>query len=108
MSEINRLTKRETFEEVILSKKPIVVKFYADWCPDCKRLDIMLIDLIDDFDDISWYEVNSDELKGIAETYGIMGLPSILIFKEGKKIAHLSNAQTKTSQLIRTFLQNEL
>lgn len=108
MSRLITIDKREIFEEVIQSNESIIVKFYADWCPECKRLDIILNNLIDEYKDVSWYEVNSDELIGLAEIYGIMSIPSILIFKNGDKVAHLPSSQTKSLQAIRDFLNHKL
>lgn len=96
------------FNEVIQSDKPVIVKFFADWCPDCKRMNMFIDGVMDEFNNHDWYEVNSDEIDGLAEKYEVMGIPSILLFKNGEKIAHQHSADTKTPESVSEFLQKQL
>lgn len=98
----------EKFNEVINSEKPVIIKFFADWCPDCKRLDMFIGDILEEFSNYEWYEVNTDEIKGIAEKYEVMGIPSILIFQDGEKKAHQHSAYTKTPESVMEFLHQQL
>lgn len=100
--------KRDQFEEVIKSEEPIIVKVFVGWCPDCKRLDMFIPDIIEEFGNYKWYQVNSDEIEGFAEDYEVMGIPSILIFQKGEKIAHQHSAFTKTPESVREFLHQQL
>lgn len=100
-------TKAE-FQQVIQSEQPVIIKFYADWCPDCKRMDMFIGDIMDQFNQYQWYQVNSDEIEGIAHENEVMGIPSLLIFDKGKKIAHQHSAYTKTPEEVTTFLQKNL
>mgnify|MGYP001459843422 FL=1 len=99
---------KEEFNEIITSEEPVIVKFYADWCPDCKRMDMFIDGILEEFSNYKWYEVNSDELKGIAEEYEVMGIPSILIFQNGEKLAHQHSAYTKTPESVTEFLHQQL
>lgn len=98
----------EKFNEIINSDDPVIVKFFADWCPDCKRMDMFIGDILEEFSNYKWYEVNSDELPGLAEKYEVMGIPSILIFQNGEKLAHQHSAYTKTPEEVTEFLQQQL
>lgn len=98
----------EQFNEIIQSEEPVIVKFYADWCPDCKVLDMFIGDVIKDFNNYKWYEVNSDEVAGVAENHQVMGIPSILIFQNGEKLAHQHSAYTKSPESVSEFLQQQL
>lgn len=98
----------ETFNTVIESEQPVIIKFFANWCPDCKRLDMFIGDVMEEFNTYKWFEVNIDEIAGIAETYEVMGIPSMLIFKNGEKIAHQHSAYTKTPESVRQFLKEQL
>lgn len=69
------------FQEIIQSEKPVIIKFFADWCPDCKRMDMFIGEIMEEFNGYDWYEVNSDEVFGLAEKYEVMGIPSILYSK---------------------------
>ncbi len=99
---------KESFTQIIKSDKPVIVKFYANWCPDCKRMDLFIGDIIEKFNNYAWYEVNSDEVEGLAQENDVMGIPSLLIFKDGKKIAHQHSAHTKTPEEVTLFLEKEL
>ncbi|MFZ3578894.1 thioredoxin family protein [Virgibacillus sp. DJP39] len=98
----------DNFNEVIQSEKPVIIKFFADWCPDCKRMDMFIGDVKEEFSGYEWYEVNSDEVDGLAEKYEVMGIPSILIFKNGEKLAHQHSAHTKSPESVSEFLQQQL
>ncbi|WP_430788694.1 thioredoxin family protein [Virgibacillus flavescens] len=105
MENINTI---EQFNKVIQSEKPVIIKFFADWCPDCKRMDMFIGDVMEDVPGYSWYQVNSDEVTGLAEKYEVMGIPSILVFKNGEKIAHQHSAYTKSPESVTEFLQKNL
>ncbi|GAB3045497.1 thioredoxin family protein [Virgibacillus ainsalahensis] len=105
---MEHLQTKEKFNEVISSDEPVIVKFFADWCPDCKRMDMFIGDILEEFNNYKWYEVNSDELDGLAEKYEVMGIPSILIFKDGEKLAHQHSADTKTPESVTEFLHQQL
>ncbi|ASK61273.1 thiol reductase thioredoxin [Virgibacillus phasianinus] len=98
----------DKFNEVIQSDQPVIVKFFADWCPDCKRMDMFIGDVIEEFKGYNWYQLNSDKVKGLAEKYEVMGIPSILIFKNGEKIAHQHSAYTKSPESVSEFLHEQL
>ncbi len=72
---------QEKFAEVIQSAEPVIIKFFADWCPDCKRFDMFSGEIIEKFNNYKWYEVNTDEVEGLAAKYEVMGIPSVLIQK---------------------------
>ena len=99
---------KEEFGKIINSDKPVIVKFYADWCPDCKRMDMFIGDILETYNAYDWYEVNSDEVEGIAQENEVMGIPSLLIFQNGKKLAHQHSAFTKSPEEVTAFLEKEL
>ncbi|GAB4075062.1 thioredoxin family protein [Barrientosiimonas marina] len=96
------------FNEIIQSEKPVIIKFFADWCPDCKRMNMFIGDVMEDFDSYEWYEINTDEVEGIGEKYDVMGIPSILVFQKGEKIGHQHSADTKTPESVSSFLEQQL
>jgi thioredoxin 1 len=92
------------FEEVINNPKPIVIKFFANWCPDCKRMDLFINDVLNQFEPIAFYEIDRDEFAELANQYDVMGIPSLLVFQNNKKIAHLHSANAKTPEQVTEFL----
>ncbi len=73
------LNKEEFEKEVLGSKEPVLVDFYADWCGPCK----MLLPVLDEIDFTDVIKVNVDEYPEIAKRFGIMSIPSLLFFKNG-------------------------
>lgn len=98
----------EKFNETIASDHPVIVKFEADWCPDCRRMDMFIGDILEEYKEYKWHDVNRDELPEIAEKYEVMGIPSILIFKDSHKKAHLHSANAKTPEEVQEFLKASL
>lgn len=98
------ILKKETFEDAIKSERAIV-KFEADWCPDCKRLDMFIGEIMEDFNSQNWYQIDRDQFPEITESYQVMGIPSLLIFENGEKVAHLHSANAKTPEQVREFLE---
>lgn len=105
---MKQIKTEDKFNEIIQSEKPVIIKFFADWCPDCKRMDMFIGEVLEEFNNYEWYEVNSDEVKGLAEKYEVMGIPSILIFQSGEKKAHQHSAYTKSPESVTEFLHQQL
>lgn len=77
----------EQFNELVLeSKGKVVVDFFADWCGPCKMLGPVLEDLANDRAEIKIVKINVDDNPNVARTYGIMSIPSLLLFKNGKLV----------------------
>ncbi|MED1171114.1 thioredoxin family protein [Bacillus inaquosorum] len=105
---MKKITTNEQFNELIQSDKEIIVKFYADWCPDCTRMNMFIGDILEEYNQNDWYELNKDELPELAEKYQVMGIPSLLIFKNGEKTAHLHSANAKTPKEVTEFLSEHI
>ena len=100
------ITTTEEFNEIIAGDSKALVKFQAGWCPDCKRMDMFIDPIVEQYDDYTWYDVDRDVLPDIADKYEVMGIPSLLIFQNGEKKAHLHSAKTKTPDQITDFLES--
>ncbi|WP_010175349.1 thioredoxin family protein [Bacillus coahuilensis] len=98
------IKNNETYESFIESSEPVIIKFFADWCPDCKRMDMFIGEIMDEYNQYKWYELNKDELPEIADKNEVMGIPSLLVYQDGKKIAHLHSANAKTPEQVSEFL----
>lgn len=101
---MEKITTEEAFHKTINSPKPVVLKFETTWCPDCKRLDMFIDEIVKEYSEYEWYAIDRDEFPEIGETYEVLGIPSLLIFQNGEKKAHLHSAYAKTPDDIRNFL----
>jgi len=84
MDKINKVKTKDFEEEVLNAKEPVLVDFYATWCPPCKMLSPILEELAEEFKDkIKFVKVDVDEEYSLAERYGIRGVPTLMLFKDG-------------------------
>ncbi|UQT51873.1 thioredoxin family protein [Bacillus velezensis] len=105
---MKKISTTEQFNELIQTDKEIIVKFFADWCPDCTRMNMFIGDILEEYNQNDWYELNRDELPELADKYQVMGIPSLLIFKNGEKKAHLHSANAKTPEEVTEFLSQHI
>lgn len=98
-----RELNESNFNEVIESRNSIsIVDFYADWCGPCKMLSPILEDLSNEYTNINFYKVNVDDSSNLARNYGIMSIPTLIIFKNSSIEKTLIGLQSK-NDLINTI-----
>ena len=91
-----KITSENFEKEVLNSDKPVVVDFYADWCGPCKMMAPVIDELSNENENLKVGKVNVDDNQNLAVTYGIMSIPTIIIFKNGdvaKKIVGFTSKQ---------------
>jgi thioredoxin 1 len=90
-----------TFEETVRSSdRPVVVEFWAQWCPPCQLLAPILDALAVDYADrIKVYKVNSDEQVGLARRYEVMSVPTVLVFSQGQLQRRMVGARSQARLL---------
>ena len=78
---IKHINSDEFKNEVLKSNKVFLVDFYADWCGPCR----MLAPILESIENIDIYKINVDEEVDLAMEYGIMSIPCVIGFKDGKE-----------------------
>jgi thioredoxin 1 len=82
------------WQSVESSTKPVLVDFWAEWCPPCRMLAPTFEKLAATYgDEISFAKVNVDELPEVAGQYGIRSIPTLLLLREGKVLEMLVGAR---------------
>ena len=80
---VNHIGEEEFTKEVLEAKEPVFVDFYADWCGPCRMLSPIMEEISETH---KVYKINTDEAMNLAREYGIMSIPTLLIFNDGKLI----------------------
>ena len=87
---IKYLEKQEDFFDIISGK--VLVDFYADWCGPCKRMG----DILEVLSGIDILKVNVDLYQDLANKYGVMSIPTLILFENGKEIKKSIGFKTLT------------
>lgn len=88
--------------EVIASDKPVLVDFWATWCPPCRMQSPIVDELAEERTDIRVGKVNVDEQPELAEKFDVQNIPTLIIFKGGKAVKILVGLRSK-EQLMAEF-----
>jgi thioredoxin 1 len=93
-----------TFEQMVLrAKKPVLVDFWAAWCKPCLAVAPILEDLAGEYGDrINFVKLDVDHNPRTAGSYGIMSIPTLLIFRNGEPVSHIIGLRPK-GELKRTL-----
>ena len=88
----------QTFEdEVLKSETPVIVDFWAEWCGPCHAVAPFLEKIVEERkDEVRLVKVNIDEEQGLSQRYGVMSIPTMILFKDGEPTAAAVGAQPKT------------
>ena len=98
----------DSFEqEVVNASSPVLVDFWAEWCGPCKMLAPVLDELANDYDGkLKFTKINIDDNSATAQKFGVRGIPTLMLFKNGELEATKVGSLTK-SQLA-AFLDSSL
>ena len=87
---------KDTFQqEVLESKIPVLVDFWAEWCGPCQMVLPIVEELGEELTDVKICKVNVDEQMELAKQYRVMSIPTLMVFKDGEMVKREMGAKSK-------------
>ena len=97
---VKSIKENEFESEVINSNKPVLIDFWAEWCGPCKQIGPILEEISNEKEDkLKILKLNIDENPQTPQKYGVRGIPTLMLFKDGKLI------DTKVGSLPKSSLE---
>lgn len=94
MSAIN-INKDNFNEEVLQSEKKVLLDFWAPWCGPCRMVVPIVEEIADERADIKVGKVNVDEEPELANQFGVMSIPTLVVMENGKEVSRSVGAKSK-------------
>ena len=91
---------KENFQEIVLNaEKKVLLDFWAPWCGPCRMVLPVVEEIAEERDDIVVGKVNVDEQPELANKYGVMTIPTLIVFKNGQEQQRSVGAKNKKAIL---------
>ena len=86
---------KENFDEIIKSEKPVLIDFYADWCGPCRMVAPIVHEIAEENDNVVVAKINVDNDPELAEKFGVMSIPTLVVMKNGEEVSRATGARAK-------------
>jgi len=85
----------EEYNDILKNNDKVFVDFYADWCGPCKMVGPIVEEISNEMKDVTFVKVNVDNLPDVARRYGIMSIPTMMVFNKGEEAGTLIGFKPK-------------
>jgi thioredoxin 1 len=92
----NAVTEQTFEQEVLGSEQPVLVDFWAEWCGPCHAIAPVLDQIASERHELKVVKLNIDEQPAVAQRYGVMSIPTLILFKDGEPVAAAVGAMPKS------------
>ena len=103
MEQLAKMNKQELEEK--LAKGKYVLFFTADWCPDCRFIKPAMPEIEEEFSDFNFIQVDRDENIDLCQELDVYGIPSFIVYEDGKEVDRFVNKDRKTKKEVENFLK---
>ena len=94
-----KVTKSNFESEVVRSEKPVLLDFWASWCGPCRMVSPIVDEVVEETPAVRVGKINIDEEPELAQAFGVMSIPTLVVVKNGKVVRQSSGARPKESIL---------
>lgn len=101
---ITNIESLHQFEDLLQQHKYVVVKFSAEWCGPCKRIQPVYEKYSDreEYSTVYFTHVDVDEVRDICDKYSVEGMPTFILFENGSEVSRFSGAsETKLNEMLK-------
>ncbi|MGN0788467.1 MAG: thioredoxin [Christensenellales bacterium] len=96
---VTTITKENFDKEVLQASVPVLVDFWASWCGPCRMLSPIVDEIAEQYTGLKVCKVNVDEQEELAIKFGVMSIPTLIVFKDGDMAARSVGVKSKEAIL---------
>ena len=93
------IVTKENFDEIKTKANVVMLDFYADWCGPCRMVGPVVHEIADEREDVTVGKINVDNDPELAQAFGVMSIPTIVILKNGEEAARAVGVRSKQQLL---------
>lgn len=105
---MRRLNEADFDQALKDAQGTLVVKFYANWCPDCRRIEGAYEQFPERYTSLEFAEVFTEESPALAERFDVKGIPTFLVFRNGDLVDRLYSRDAKTVKQVEDFVVKQV